>query len=138
MLIAVKGALFALILISAGMIDANEREIPDEFCALIFLVSMIDPDQTQSLIGMFLVSVPLWILGTLLPGSIGGGDIKLLAACGAVLGPFGVYIGTMIGLTFYFFRFFIRFLINRKREKTSAMAPWFGAGCILAFILTMR
>lgn len=136
--IIMQGAFFALLLIAAGAVDAQTREIPDQFCAMIFLISLIRPDSSQSLIGMFLVSVPLWILGTLIPGSVGGGDIKLLAACGAVLGPVGIAAGTMLGLTFYFVLSLFRFLYHRKRERTSAMAPWFGAGCCLAYIIQMN
>ena len=132
-----KGVFFALLLTTVGYIDEKTREIPDEFCGLIFLLSLILPEPSQSLVGTFFVSVPLWILGTLFPGSVGGGDIKLLAACGAVLGPAGVVAGTMFSLVMFLIFIPIRFLF-RKREKTVAMAPWFGFGCFLAYLLKER
>lgn len=37
-------------------------------------------------LGIFVVSVPLFLLTLLIPGAFGGGDIKLMAACGLFLG----------------------------------------------------
>jgi leader peptidase (prepilin peptidase)/N-methyltransferase len=134
----VKGVFFVLLLTAAGYTDAKTREIPDEFCGLIFLLSLILPEPSQSLIGTFFVSVPLWILGTLIPGSVGGGDIKLLAACGAVLGPAGIVAGTIFSFAMFLIYMPIRFLPFRKREKKVAMAPWFGIGCFLAYLIKMN
>lgn len=133
-----KVVFFALLLLLAGYIDANTKEIPDELCALIFLISLISPEPAQSLIGMLLVSVPLWIFGTVIPGSVGGGDVKLIAACGAVLGPAGIVSGTMLSLTAYLIFLLTCSLLHREREKTYAMAPWFGTGCFLAYLLETK
>lgn len=134
----IKGVFFALLLICAGYVDAKTQNIPDELCALISLVSLIRSEPAQSLIGMFLVSVLLWIFGTIVRGSVGGGDIKLLAACGAVLGPCGIVLGTMFSLLFYLIFLLTRPLLHRQLEKKYAMAPWFGAGCSLAYLATMK
>jgi leader peptidase (prepilin peptidase) / N-methyltransferase len=133
-----KGILFAQLLIAAGYIDAKTKHIPDELCALIFLTSLIRPEPAQSLIGMLIVSVPLWVIGMLRPNSIGGGDIKLLAACGAVLGPSNIVAGTYIGMIAFLLFYLSCLIIRKKREKTYAMAPWFGFGCFLAYLNNMK
>ena len=38
------------------------------------------------IIGFFSASVPMLLLALAIPGAFGGGDIKLMAACGAFLG----------------------------------------------------
>lgn len=133
-----KGILFAQLLIAAGYIDKKTKHIPDELCALIFLISLIRPEPAQSLIGMLIVSVPLWVIGMLRPDSIGGGDIKLLAACGAVLGPSDIVAGTYIGMIAFLLFYLSCFFIRKKRKKTYAMAPWFGFGCFLAYLNNMK
>ncbi len=50
-----------------------------------------------SLAGMFVVSVPLLLLGTAMPGSIGGGDVKLMAAGGLFLGVKGIIMAAALG-----------------------------------------
>ena len=131
----IQGLLFAQSLIFTGYMDAKTQTIPDELCTLIFLISLIQFDPVQSLMGMVLISVPLWILGTIISGSVGGGDIKLLAACGAVLGPSGIISGTVFSLIPYLLFLFIRSLLHRDRKKMYAMAPWIGIGCFLAYLI---
>lgn len=133
-----QGFLFAQMLIAAGHVDRKTREIPNVLIASIFLVSLIRPDLKMSLFGAVFLSAPLWILGTLIPGSVGGGDIKLIAACGAVLGPAGIFAGTAFSLIAFLFFLLFRFMLHKKRQKTYAMAPWLGIGCFLAYFLKMR
>ena len=134
----IQGLLFSQFLIACGYIDARVREIPDELVGLIFLVSLIRFNPRSSFLGMLLVSVPLWIIGTVIHGSVGGGDIKLFAACGAVLGPIGIIAGAVLSsFTFLFFSL-VRSLLRKKCEKTYAMAPWIGSGCFTAFFLIVK
>lgn len=48
--------------------------------------------------GFFVLSVPLLILACVLPGSIGGGDIKLMAAGGFLLGVTGILNAFVTGM----------------------------------------
>ena len=48
--------------------------------------------------GFFLISVLLLLLACMIPGSIGGGDIKLMAAGGLLLGAAGIWDAFVIGV----------------------------------------
>lgn len=86
-------AVFISALIVAAFIDARHLIIPDGvnfFILLLGLVfSIISFDIhifIAAVIGFFAVSSLLFIISALSGGGIGGGDIKLAAACGAFLG----------------------------------------------------
>lgn len=85
-LLMVKGCLFAMLLIVASYIDIKTRTIPDWIHVLIMLVALIDIDWVDSLIGFALVPLPFFIMACVKEGSIGGGDVKLVGACGFYFG----------------------------------------------------
>jgi leader peptidase (prepilin peptidase)/N-methyltransferase len=177
--LAVKGCIFAQLLIAAGYIDAKTQEIPDEIPLALLLDGLILIDFRQALPGLFTVSLPLYLLGLLFttsveekPGTpktpkctgnpeandagrtsgtkedrgrdntvrqsgVGGGDIKLMAACGWILGPCGVAVGAffsfLVLIPAYLFQW-----TKGKRHKMNAMAPYFAAGCLFAFFLEFK
>lgn len=56
--------------------------------AAVVCHSLADPSRNlwERLIGAFCVSVPMFLLAAAFPGSLGGGDVKLMAVCGILLG----------------------------------------------------
>ena len=71
--------------------------------------------------------------------TLGGGDIKLMAACGLVLGlPKGL-LATVVGLTlllFYAAAYRITCKVRgREAEKAFPLAPFLSAGCLLAYFI---
>jgi leader peptidase (prepilin peptidase) / N-methyltransferase len=132
-LLIVKGLIFAQLLIFAGYSDAKTQEIPDFLSALILLDGLILFQPISSICGFFVVSLPLFILAKMTGGGVGGGDIKLMAACGFVLGTDGVVAGTMISMIVFLIVYLIYY--RKKRNKMYAMAPFFGIGCFLAYLL---
>lgn len=87
-------AVFALIagLIAIAFIDWDTMEIPNGLVIYLFIPAIAlcfflpDVSWPSHLIGFFAVSLPLLLLATLIKGSFGGGDIKMMAACGLALG----------------------------------------------------
>ena len=82
--------LLASILIIVTMIDIDTMEIYDRFQIMILALAIAqlfitDMPLGDHLIGFFIVSVPFFIIA-LLTGGIGGGDIKLIAMAGLLLG----------------------------------------------------
>lgn len=83
---------FFCILTVVALIDIDTMEIPDGTWIGIFILAGISlftmPGQTlvSRLIGLFCVSGPMLLLAVVIPGAFGGGDIRLMAACGAFLG----------------------------------------------------
>lgn len=86
-----------ILLMKIAYTDFKTKTIRNEMPALLlaagFLSIWIMPEILFRLriAGLFIVSVPLLILAYFVPGSIGGGDIKLMAAGGFLLGVSGIW-----------------------------------------------
>lgn len=96
--------LVGAILLTLTMIDADTQEIPDSLNIAIFICGIaaiwIVPDVTlvSRLIGIFAISVPLLLIAILISGAFGGGDIKMMAAAGFLLGWQNAILATFIGI----------------------------------------
>lgn len=75
-----------------AVVDAETQEIPDGFqlaltaCAVVSIPLFPQIGLVERLIGIVAVSVPLLLITLLIPGAFGGGDIKMMAAAGLLLG----------------------------------------------------
>jgi leader peptidase (prepilin peptidase)/N-methyltransferase len=102
------GAVFCFavicVLLVISLIDFDTMEIPNglNFTLAVFglLSIIVFPDIWifDRIIGLFIVSLPLLIIVLLIPGSFGGGDLKLLAAAGFLLGWQQLLVGFFVGL----------------------------------------
>jgi leader peptidase (prepilin peptidase)/N-methyltransferase len=67
-------------------------EIPDRLLIALIPLAVgsiwLQPEITliSRVIGMFVVSVPMVVLAVFISGAFGGGDMKLMAVCGFLLG----------------------------------------------------
>jgi leader peptidase (prepilin peptidase)/N-methyltransferase len=129
-----KGFLLAEPLICAGICDGLNHEIPDFLLVPMIAAGFIDFQQVPSIEGFFSVSLLFFIMAWITAGkAIGGGDIKLMAAAGFVLGLFGAVGGALSGMVFFLAAYpALRF---RAKKQYYAMAPWLGTGCFLAYLL---
>lgn len=95
------------ILTVVAFIDWNTKIIYDRFHIFILLLGTaaiwLFPEHTLTdrLIGAAIISAPMLLLSLLIPGAFGGGDIKLMAASGWLLGframiP-AIFIGILTG-----------------------------------------
>lgn len=134
----VKGLLFVQFLILAGYIDQRTHEIPNELCLLILLDGLFLLNPVPAFIGLFLVSLPMLLLGIIFKGGVGGGDIKLMAACGFLLGPMGAINGALIGSALLLINLSIRFVRYKQFSRMNAMAPYFGIGCFIAYLFVFK
>ena len=104
---AVIYALLGSCLLTITMIDFDVQEIPDSLViaiiplaiASIFIFSEISI--LSRIIGFFCISLPMFILINIIEDAFGGGDIKLIAVCGFLLGwqntLLGMFIAIMLG-----------------------------------------
>lgn len=80
------------VLTCVAFIDADTMEIPDRLVLAMFVPAVCaafafpQVGLTARFIGFFAVSLPLLLLTLAVPGAFGGGDIKLMAAGGFLLG----------------------------------------------------
>ncbi|MDO4458915.1 MAG: prepilin peptidase [Clostridia bacterium] len=93
---AIIGAVlyFAVIcvLTCTAFIDADTMEIPNRFPLVLALLGIASAfcfhnmGIAERVIGVFCVSLPMFLMCLVIDGAFGGGDIKLMAAAGIMLG----------------------------------------------------
>lgn len=109
----VRHILFFSLLSLAAASDLKKRIIPDRLSLLLAAVSLVPPGQVHPA-GM-LVALPLFLAG-ITTGGIGGGDVKIVMACGLVLGTGKAAAGLFVGLCLLVM-FHAVWQILKKREK---------------------
>jgi leader peptidase (prepilin peptidase)/N-methyltransferase len=127
---------FIMLLTYVAMIDLRTRTIPDHIPILIILIGLIDMEPVSAVLGLILVPLPYFIVALLKENSIGGGDIKLMGACGFYLGLQVGYMASVLGLMFAIIIHFAYSVIgNKKVTNNIPLGPYLGAGCIIAYFV---
>lgn len=130
------------VLLVVSVIDWQTQEIPDGLMLFLLIIGLIWNGYAiwagysiwlENLIGFLCVSVPLLLIAMLTKGGMGGGDIKLTAVCGMILGwpnmllslAFASIVGTLIMLPVH---------IIQKKERTSTVpfGPFLAVGILIA------
>ncbi|ACL77077.1 prepilin peptidase [Ruminiclostridium cellulolyticum] len=136
LLFVLQAALFIALLMTASVFDVKKRIIPDTICIGVVLTGLICFEPSR-LFGCF--SALPFLVAALMGGKIGGGDIKLTAATGVVLGIGGSIAAMIIGLTamllFYAAYAILQRLRKRERQKAFPLAPFLSIGCIAAYLI---
>lgn len=92
------------VLTAIAVIDMDTQYIPPELnvvlalLGLLSIVTLPGPSIIERCIGMACISIPLLIITLIVPGAFGGGDIKMMAAVGILLGWKGTVMAFLIGL----------------------------------------
>ncbi len=136
----VRGLLHALMcsaLLALSVIDFRTFEIPVGFNIFIGALGVVNllldlSRWVDALIGLFCVSVPLLLIFLVSKGSaIGGGDVKLMAACGFMLGwqkiCFAMVAGCILGSVIHLIR-----MRRSGADHVLAMGPYLSMGIVLA------
>ena len=139
-----KGALFSVLLLIAAVWDIRKREIPDWIPLLIFLTGIPLMKPLYAFFGLVVTGLPYLnaaVLSYKREGfSIGGGDIKLMAACGFVLGAWGGILQSIAALTLSL-AVGIGICVYRGTKKlntiTLPLAPFFCAGGIFSYCVLL-
>lgn len=97
-------AMVACLLVIMSWIDIKYMKIPNwVVCCLsvpVALSALCQPEigWVERLAGSACVSIPMGVMSHALPGSFGGGDVKLMAVCGLLLGVQGILLAAWIGV----------------------------------------
>lgn len=137
----IKGLLFSLLLLAAAVWDMKKREIPDCIPVLLLLCGLIRFSPAVSAAGLLLVGGPFLLAAVLSRRdsfAIGGGDVKLMGACGFVL---GIWPGLMQAILSLALAILAGLAVRHlKQQPLSAvrlpLAPFFCFGGISAYWLT--
>jgi leader peptidase (prepilin peptidase)/N-methyltransferase len=128
---------FTALLTAVSVCDIRRRIIPDLLCAGIALTSLL-VFEPENLAGALIALIPLVI--TRFFGGIEGGDIKLMAATGLVLGFRQSLAAAMLSFTAFAVFSGIYILIRKVRggdteRKPYPLAPFLSLGCLAAYFL---
>lgn len=131
--------LVSAVLVMITVIDAYTQTIPPVLnivlgaLGLLSILTMSGISVAERVIGFFCISVPMFLIVLLVPGGFGGGDIKMMAASGILLGWKGnlaaFFIGLIIGGVYGAF-----LLISGKkgRKEHFAFGPCLSIGIFVS------
>ena len=133
----VQSGFFAALLLAASIFDVRKRIVPDSICLGIALTGLLT-FEPMKLTGI--LAAVLFLITALLFGGMGGGDIKLMASAGLVLGFSKSMTAAVIGLTallvFHAGNAIIQKLRGRAAQQAYPLAPFLSLGCLTAYFLT--
>jgi leader peptidase (prepilin peptidase) / N-methyltransferase len=138
---AVKIAVLFALLIAIAFIDLDHQIIPDPLVLGIFLwglfwqIVLPSISWGQAIGGFFLGGGILLLAAVLSRGGMGGGDIKLLAAAGFILGPaatgialfISVLVGSIVGVALIVKKI-------RKRKEYIPFGPFLALGIVASVL----
>ena len=142
---------FMILLLITGMVDLRTRKIYNLFPFLMVLLAvcrmLYDPACICPGIAGCLIASVLLLLLTLRFGGLGGGDIKLTAACGLYLGVDDLLIGLLIACSLALaFHFICHLYENRQRKRNPlsnmipprsfAFGPYLAIGFMIALLIS--
>ena len=134
--------LFLAVLMTVAVTDYKIQKIHHRFHMMILLLGIVAvwlfPEYriVDRCIGTIAISVPMFLIALMLPGAFGGGDIKLMAVCGWLLGfrsiVYAMVVAIMAGGMYCIIQ-----LLRRKisRKDSLAFAPWLAVGLVAACFL---
>jgi len=125
-----KPAMFGGVLILASYLDVITRIIPDWVHLVIMGIGLIDISLLDSVLGLILLPLPFFIMAYKSEGSIGGGDIKLIGACGFMLGLNSAYLGVLISLILVIIHQGI--IKGKVKDSSFAFVPYISMGMLIA------
>lgn len=126
-------------LLVLSVIDFRTYEIPFGINLFILALGLIHlglhlDEWAELTIGFFAVSIFLYILYLVSGGrAIGGGDIKLMAVCGLVLGWKRILLGFLLGCVLGSVIHIVRMKVS-KEGHVLAMGPYLAAGVWIALL----
>lgn len=138
---AALAVLVCYALLALSLIDADTQEIPDGLIAALLILAVADailkpgPGIAPRLIGAACVSLPMLLMNLAVPTSFGGGDVKLMAVMGLLLGwqstLLAMFIALLLGGGYG-----IYLLARRKKGRKDhfAFGPFLSAGCVTALL----
>lgn len=118
-------------------VDLKTMEIPIQCNIGILILAVLNClvfnniDFVNMVLGAFSISGLLFIVYKLIPGSFGGGDIKLFFTAGAFLGLGNIIVAFMLSLIFCL----VFIIVNKSKKNTQiAFGPYISLGVFISSI----
>lgn len=129
------------ILIAISFVDWDTMEIPNGFTLCLIvpgILSLLFLDDVlwyERIIGFFAVSLPMLLISMIVAGAFGGGDIKLMAVCGFLLGWKNILVAFFIGLlTGGIYAIFLLASKKSGAKEHFAFGPFLSLGIAIAML----
>lgn len=126
-------------LVILSLIDYLCFELPNKLVLAIGIIAVFYQLTQPSfspiniVIGFFAASLPLFLICLLSGGNMGGGDIKLAAACGIWLGGpmvlLGAFLSTLVASAWYLILMILRL---KKLKSVIPFGPFLAIGFVMA------
>ncbi|TYC87570.1 prepilin peptidase [Acetobacterium wieringae] len=147
LIFAVYGFSFAwLVVFSAGailicitMIDFDTMTIPNGLIIALMIPALLsffvfpEVGLLSRVIGIFIISLPMLVLALFIPDAFGGGDIKLMAVAGFMLGwgntLLAAFIGIILGGVVA-----VYLLVKKTADKHMAFGPYLCIGIMTGLL----
>lgn len=120
----------------AAVADWKHKRIPNGYPLGLLVISLLSPlTIVDKVFGAFIISIPMLIIAIMKPGSIGGGDIKLVFSGGAFLGIAGIIKSIVAAILICSVYCLWLIFIKKKSRKTKiAFGPFLCIGMIYAML----
>ena len=133
--------IFTVILLDISINDFRKKKITNRSLAVLLLAGIGAACQLQvtvleRIIGVLVTGTPLLLLDLILPGAFGGGDIKLLAIAGGLLGWRGGLLALCAGfLSGGLYSAVMLVLGKIKRKDKFAFGPFLCIGIAIGYCI---
>lgn len=137
----ISGIMASCVLFVIAQTDYYTFRVPNVLSLLLCFVGLIHSlavgrGAVDILLGFSSVSFLLFLLALIKPGAIGGGDIKLMAAAGVLLGFCGILQASIIGSVLAGMVALSGFALSHYNRTTRiAMAPYYVLGILTVLFL---
>ena len=129
---------FFCLVTAASVSDLKCRKISDRLCGLILGIAVAAvffmPGVTPLILSAAAIGSLMLTATLILPGVFGGGDIKLMAACGGFLGWEMIRDAFVTAVIAAALAVFLLRVKEREYRTGIAMAPFFELGMVLHFL----
>jgi leader peptidase (prepilin peptidase)/N-methyltransferase len=128
-------------LLTLSVIDFKTMEIPDSMhiviivCAVAAFFVYPEVGWLSRVIGLFCISVPMFIFAIVKEGAFGLGDVKLMGAAGLLLGWQATLLATFIGIiTGGIYAVGLLITKSKGRSDHFAFGPFLAAGIFISLL----
>jgi len=135
---SIKGLILFFCLLYAANSDIYTREVSDTIPLLIFLTAFIDvkiSDIPLMILSAMIITLPQLIVSMIKPGSYGGADMKIMAACSFLLGIERGLVAIILGLTVGVITTLIINKLKKIKEKSFPVVPYLALGSMFAYFI---
>lgn len=135
--------LFGITLLYISIVDIKTKKITNRSLMVIFITGiMVAATLPISILdriaGSIILGMGLWMIDLVRPGALGGGDIKLLAIAGGLLGWRGGFLALCAAfLSGGIYSALLLLIGKMKRKDTIAFGPFICLGIVLGFVYSL-